>query len=114
MGFLDLKEFFKRNGFKGRVKEDCVLEDKIGYVIIYFWDDIIIVLISGQSYEIKNFSVKNFNGKIYLGITIVIIFTFIDVVMYELKGEELLFNIKKKIIVNEFKFIDKVNIFMFC
>jgi len=30
MGSLEPKERIKRNGSKGRVKEDCILEDKIG------------------------------------------------------------------------------------
>lgn len=41
-------------------------------------------------------------------------FILIDFLMKELKGKELLINIKKIIIVEEFKFIDKVNIFMVC
>lgn len=114
MGSLDPKELSKRNGSKGRVKEDCVLEDKTGHAIIHLWDDTITALTSGQSYEIKNLSVKNFNGKTHLGTTIATTFTPIDAVMHELKGEELLSNIKKKITVNEFKFTDKVNTFMLC
>jgi len=30
MGSLEPKERIKRNGSKGRVKEDCILEDKTG------------------------------------------------------------------------------------
>ena len=35
MGSLEPKELVKRNGSKGRVKEDCVLEDKTGSAIIH-------------------------------------------------------------------------------
>jgi len=107
MGSLDPKELSKRNGSKRRVKEDCVLEDKTGHAIIHLWDDTITALTSGQSYEIKNLSVKNFNGKTHLGTTIATTFTPIDAVMHELKGDKLLSNIKKKITVNEFKFTEK-------
>jgi len=106
MGSLDPKELSKRNGSKRRVKEDCVLEDKTGHAIIHLWDDTITALTSGQSYEIKNLSVKNFNGKTHLGTTIATTFTPIDAVMHELKGDKLLSNIKK-ITVNEFKFTEK-------
>lgn len=41
-------------------------------------------------------------------------FTPIDPLMKELKGKELLTNIKKTITVEEFKFTDKVNTFMVC
>ena len=72
------------------------------------------MLTTGQSYEIKNLSVKNFNGKTHLGTTTETMFTPIDPLMEELKGEELLTNIKKTITVEEFKFTDKVNTFMVC
>lgn len=83
-----------------------MLEDKTGHAIIHLWDDTITALTSGQSYEIKNLSVKNFNGKTHLGTTIATTFTPIDAVMHELKGDKLLSNIKK-ITVNEFKFTEK-------
>ena len=31
MGALETKELLKRNGSKGTVKEDCILEDKSGH-----------------------------------------------------------------------------------
>ena len=63
MGSLEPKELVKRNGSKGRVKEDCVLEDKTGNAIIHFWDDTITALTTGQSYDIKNISVKTSMGR---------------------------------------------------
>ncbi len=114
MGSLDPKEISKMNGSKRRVKEDCVLEDKSGHAIIHLWDDTITALTIGHSYEIKNLSVKNFNGKTPMGTMIATTFTPIDAVMHELKEEELLSNIKKKLTVNEFKFTDKVNTLMLC
>ena len=119
MGCLEPKEVEKRNGSKGRVKEDCVLEGKTGNAIIHLWDDSATTLTTGQSYEIKNLSVKNFNGKaedaprnnnrnhVHSN-------NIIDPLMKELKGKELLINIKKTITVEEFKFTDKVNTFMVC
>ena len=114
MGSLEPKELVKRNGSKGRVKEDCVLEDKTGNAIIHLWDDTITALTTGQSYDIKNLSVKNFNGKTHLGRTTETTFTPIDTLLKDIKGKELLTNIKKTITVEEFKFTDKVNTFMVC
>ena len=108
MGSLDPKELVKRNGSKGRVKKDCVLEDKTGNAIIYLWDDTAATLTTGQSYEIKNLSVKNFNGRTHLGTTTEATFTPIDPLMKELRGKELLTNIKKTITVEEFKFTIKL------
>ena len=114
MDSLEPKELVKRNGSKGRVKEDCVLEDQKGNAIIHLWDDTATTLTTGQSYEIKNLSVKNFNGKTHLGTTTETMFTPIDPLMKEIKGKELLNNIKKTITVEEFKFTEKVNTFMVC
>ena len=114
MGSLEPKELVKRNGCKGRVKEDCVLEDKTGNAIIHLWDDNATRLITGQSYKMKNLRVKNFNGKTHLETTTETTFTPIDPLMKELKGKELLTNIKKTITADEFKFTDKVNTFMVC
>jgi len=47
VGSLEPKERIKRNGSKGRVKEDCVLEDKTGNAIIHLWDDTATTLTSG-------------------------------------------------------------------
>ena len=102
MGSLEPKELVKRNGSKGRVKEDCVLEDKTGSTIIHLWDDTITALTTGQSYDIKNLSVKNFNGKTHLGTTTETTFTPIDTLLKDIKGKELLTNIKKTITVEEF------------
>ena len=114
MGSLEPKELVKRNGSKGRVKEDCFLEDKTGSTIIHLWDDTITALTTGQSYDIKNLSVKHFNGKTHLGTTTETTFTPIDTLLKDIKGKELLTNIKKTITVEEFKFTDKVNTFMVC
>lgn len=114
MGSLEPKELVKRNGSKGRAKEDCVLENKTGSTIIHLWDDTITALTTGQSYDIKNLSVKNFNGKTHLGTTTETTFTPIHTLLKDIKGKELLTNIKKTITVEEFKFTDKVNTFMVC
>lgn len=113
MGSSEPKELVKRNGSRGTVK-DCVLEDETGNAIIHLWDDTATMSATGQSYEIKNLSVKNFNGKTHLGTTTETMFTPIDPLMKELKREELLTNIKKTITVEEFKFTGKVNTFMVC
>lgn len=42
------------------VKEDCVLEDEIGIVIIYIWDLFFKNIKIGIIYEFENFSVKYF------------------------------------------------------
>ena len=73
-GFFGAKRV-KRNGSKGRVKEDCILEDKTGNAIIHPRDDAATTLTTGQSYEIKNLSVKNFNGKSHLRTTTETTFT---------------------------------------
>ena len=89
MGSLEPKELVKTNGCKGRVNEDCILEDKTGNAIIHLWDDNATTLTTGQSYKIKNLSVKNFNGKTHLETTTETTVTPIDPLMKELKGKEL-------------------------
>ena len=69
---------------------------------------------TGQSYEVKNFNVKNLSGKTHLGQTTETIFTSSDPLMKELNGKELLTYIKKTIMVEKFKFTDNVNTFMVC
>lgn len=72
------------------------------------------MLTSGTSHDIKNLSVKKFNGKVHLGTTVPTTFNEIEAIVDDTKGKDLLANVKKTITVSEFKFCDKVNSFLIC
>ena len=121
------KEVIKCNGEKGYVKEDCVIEDRSGSATIklYFtWlyftllfmqlDNLLIQLESWNTYSFQNLSVKNYSGMTLLGTTPTTTFQKADLQLTEVKGPQLLSNTEKEIVIQEFKFVDKVNVFMTC
>ena len=63
------KEVIKRNGEKGYVKEDCVIEDRTGSATMHIWDNLLTQLESGNTYSFQNLSVKNYSGMTLLGTT---------------------------------------------
>lgn len=118
-GYLTLgddppKEVLKRNKEKGFVKEDCVLEDINGSSTIHIWDHLLSKLESGKSYRFQNLSVKNYSGITLLGTTPTTIFKETDLQLNEVKGTTLLSNTEREIVIEEFKFVDKVSVFMIC
>jgi len=72
------------------------------------------MLTSGTSHDIKNLSVKKFNGKVHLGTTLPTTFNEIEAIVDDTKGKDLLANVKKTITVSEFKYSNKVNSFLIC
>lgn len=108
------KEVIKRNGEKGYVKEDCVIEDHTGSVTIHIWDNLLTQLRSGNTYSFQNLSVKNYSGLTLLGTTPTTTFQKVDLQLAEVKGPQLLSNTEKEIVIQEFKFVNKVNVFMTC
>ena len=108
------KEVIKRNGEKGYVKEDCVIEDRTGSATIHIWDNLLTQLESGNTYSFQNLSVKNYSGMTLLGTTPTTTFQKVDLQLTEVKGPQLLSNTEKEIVIQEFKFVDKVNVFMTC
>ena len=74
----------------------------------------LIQLESGNTYSFQNVSVKNYSGMTLLGTTPTTTFQKVDFQLIEVKGPQLLSNTEKEIVVQEFKFVDKVNVFMTC
>ena len=121
------KEVIKRNGEKGYVKEDCVIEDRTGsatiqlyFTLLHFTllfiqlDNSLTQVESGNTYSFQNLSVKNYSGMTLLGTTPTTTFQKVDLQLTEVKGPQLLSNTEKEIVIKEFKFVDKVNVFMTC
>ena len=104
----------KRNGDKGLVKEDCIIEDTFGHATIHLWDDMITHCKNATAYEMKNLSVKNYSGNTHLGTTATTTIEEIEMKIDNIQGPELLKNLQQTITVDEFLFADKVNIFMTC
>ena len=104
----------KRNGDKGLVKEDCIIEDTFGHATIHLWDDMITHCKNATAYEMKNLSVKNYSGNTHLGTTATTTIEEIEMKIDNIQGPELLNNLQQTITVDEFLFADKVNIFMTC
>lgn len=42
------------------MKEDCLIEDKIGYGVIYIWGDLIEKFVYGKLYKVVNLNIKIF------------------------------------------------------
>ena len=70
LGTTKPKEVAKRNGEKGLVKEDCIIEDDTGHATLHVWDEMIQMCENSKSYEIKDLSVKNYSGHTHLGTTV--------------------------------------------
>lgn len=108
------KQVTKRNGQNGKVKEDCIIEDATGNAVVHMWDELIEKIENSKSSTLKNLFVKNYSGNILLGTTA---FTTFDEVQSDLKGLkrlDLLQNTDKEVTVQEFKFVDKLNIYLQC
>ena len=108
------KEVKKRNGENGTVKEDCVIEDATGHAVLHIWDEMINKFQTSKSYSIKNLSVKNYSGNTMLGTTVATTFEEVPPVLEQVQGSNLLKNTDKKVTVEEFKFVDKLNISLQC
>ena len=61
--------FVKSTGKTWHVKEDCVLEDSTGAVMLHIWDPLIANIKTSQSCLLRNLSVKNCQDKTFLGTT---------------------------------------------
>lgn len=108
------KEVIKRNGEKGLIKEDCVIEDLTGVATIHIWDHLLTKLTSGKGYKFENLTVKNYSGTTLLGTAPVTTYEETNLELESTKGPELLSNTERDLTVAEFNYVDKVNIFMTC
>ena len=99
-GGAEPKQVAKRNGDKGLVKEDCIIEDIFGHATIHLWDDMITHCKNATAHEMKNVSVKNYSE--------------IEMKIDNIQGPELLNILQQTVTVDELLFADKVNIFMTC
>ena len=111
---------------KGYVIEDCVIEDRttcsstiqLYFTLLFFTllfiqlNDLLTQLESGNIYSFQNLSVKNYSGMTLLGTTPTTTFQNVDLQLTEVKRPQLLSNTEKEIVIQEFKFVDKVNVFM--
>ena len=107
LGQTPAKEVKKRNS-------DCVIEDATGNAILHIWDDLIDKVQNSISYTFKNLSVKSYSGNTMLGTTACTTFDEVQTELKQVKGPDLLENKEKKVIVQEFKFVDKLNIYFQC
>ena len=114
VGQKEPKQVTKRNGENGMVKEDCVIEDASGNAIIHIWDELINKLQNYKASSLKNLSVKNYSGNTMLGTTASTTFDEVETELKELKGPDLLQNTDKKVIIQDFKFVEKLNIYFQC
>ena len=82
--------------------------------ILHIWDDLIDKVQNSKSYTFKNLSVKNYSGNTMLGTTAWTTFDEVQTELKQVKGPDLLENKEKKVTVQEFKFVDKLNIYFQC
>ena len=108
------KEVTKRDGSKRLVKEDCIVEDATGSSEINIWEDLIAKMKNGKAYKITNLAIKKYSGNTFLGATKETNVTESDVTLDEVKGPKLLSNHENEIVVEEFEFVDKINVFLKC
>ena len=90
-----------------------MLEDHTGSATIDILDNLLTQLQSGNTYSFQNLSIKNYSGLTLLGTTPTTTFQKVDLQLAEVKGPEILSN-EKEIVIQDFKFVDKVNVFMTC
>ena len=91
-----------------------MIEDHTGSATIHIWNNLLTQLESGSTYSFQNPSVKNYSGMTLLGTTPTTTFQKADLQLTEVKGPQLLSNTEKELLIQEFKFVDKVNVFMTC
>jgi len=96
------------------VKEDCILEDETGTANIHIWDGLIDKLKNGSTYECQNLNVKNFQGRTHLTRTPTTTFKEADKKLQSLQGPLLLETPEKEINVKNFKFLNKLSVFIAC
>ena len=92
------KEVIKRNGEKGYVKEDCVIEHHTGSATIHIWDNLLTQLRSGNAYSFQNLSVKNYSGLTLLGTTPTTTFQKVDLQLAEVKGPNFFQILRRKLL----------------
>lgn len=104
----------KSTGKTSHVKEDCVLEDSTGAVMLYNWDPLIANIKTSQSYLLKNLSVKNFQGKTFLSTTPTTTVSPTTLTLQSVKGPHMLENPEKEVTVANFNMVSKLNVFSSC
>ena len=111
LGQKTLEQVTKRNGQNGKIKEDCI-EDTTGNAVIHIWEELTEKVENSKSYTLKNLRVKNYSGNAMLETTVSTPFDEVQSELKELKGPDLLQNTDKEVTVQEFKFVDKLNIYL--
>ena len=97
------------------VKEDCILEDETGTTNIHIWDVLIDKLKNGSTYEFQNLNLKNFQRRTHLTTTPTTTFKEADKKLQSLQGSPLLLETpEKEISVKNFKFVNKLSVFIAC
>jgi hypothetical protein len=96
------------------VKEDCILEDQTGSASLHMWDRFIDQVTNAKSYRLENLVVKSFQGNVYLSTTFSSSITEVEQVVDTLIGPELLESKERKVTVEEFKLVKKLDIFVAC
>ena len=97
------------------VKEDRILEDETGTTNIHIWDVLIDKLKNGSTYEFQNLNLKNFQRRTHLTTTPTTTFKEADKKLQSLQGSPLLLETpEKEISVKNFKFVNKLSVFIAC
>ena len=96
------------------VKEDCILEDSTGYTSIHIWNPLITQLKNTYSYRFNNLTVKNFQGNTFLSTSPFTTYTQLQNTLSSLKGPAILETPEKQILVDSFKLVSKLCIFLSC
>ena len=91
------------------VKEDCILEDSTGYTSIHICNPLITQLKNTYSYHLNNLTVKNFQGNTFLSTS-----PFTTYTQLQNKGPAILETPEKQILVDSFKLVSKLCIFLSC
>ena len=96
------------------VKEDCILEDSTGHTSIHIWNPLISQLKNSYSYRLNNLTVKNFQGNTFLSTSPFTTYTQLQNTLSSLKGPAILETPEKQILVDNFKLVSKLSIFLSC
>lgn len=104
----------KSTGKTTNVKEDCVLEDSTGAILVHIWHPLIANIKTGQSYLLRNLTVKNFQGKTFLSTTPTTNVSPTSLTLQSVKGPDILENPEKEVTVAYLNMVSKLNVFSSC
>jgi len=114
LGFNDAKQVKLKTQQDSYVKEDCVVEDSTGPIMIHIWEPLISQVKNGESYCFKNLTIKNFQGCTFLSSSPSTTFSPITETLPSLEGPDILKNPDKEVNIQHLKLINKLSVFVSC